>query len=330
MNMVQLKNKNLHLSAIILILLIMLAVIPAYLSAYQILLLGKIFMYIILTVSWVIFSGPTGYISLASAAFFGVGVYTAAILGMTLSLSLVILAGGLVSVLLALLVGAITLRLKGVYFTIFTFGLVQLLKHFILWWEINIIGTRGRFVVVADHHTIYYITFAIFVLLMLTAYLIRRSRYGLALRSIGEREEAAAHMGVNVTRLKIVTFAISAFFMGAVGAIMATNWTYVDPFIAFNPVISFMPVLMAIFGGMGQLYGPIIGAAFFTYLEEILITRLPYLYMLIFGAVMIAAILYLPGGLAGLIEKWRHKARSSPGFFNKRRKRGAEGGDVNA
>jgi len=330
MNRVQLKNKNLYLPVLILILLVLLAVLPAYLSVYHILLLCHIFMYIILTVSWVIFSGPTGYISLASAAFFGVGVYTAAMLGYALSLPLVILSAGLISVLLALLVGAITLRLKGIYFTIFTFGLVQLLAHSLLWWEINILGIRGRFVVVVDHYTIYYTVFTIFVVLMLTAYLIRRSRYGLALRSIGEYEEAAAHMGVNVTMLKIVAFAVSAFFMGTIGAIMATNWTYVDPFIAFNPTISFMPVLMAIFGGMGQLYGPIIGATVFTYLEEILITRLPHLYMLIFGAAMIAAILYLPGGLVGLIEKWREKARSSPCFFKKKQKRGAEKRDVNA
>jgi branched-chain amino acid transport system permease protein len=146
----------------------------------------------------------------------------------------------------------------------------------------------------------------VFAILMLTAYLIRRSRFGLALQSIGEYEEAAAHRGINVTALKVITFATSAFFMGAAGAIMATRWTYIDPRIAFNPLISFMPVLMAIFGGMGQLYGPIIGSAIFTYLEEFLVTRFPYYYMLIFGIIMLVAILYMPGGLVGLIQKlWK-------------------------
>jgi branched-chain amino acid transport system permease protein len=94
--------------------------------------------------------------------------------------------------------------------------------------------------------------------------------------------------------------------MGAAGAIMATRWTYIDPRIAFNPLISFMPVLMAIFGGMGQLYGPVIGAAFFSYLEEFLVTRFPYYYMLIFGIIMVVAILYMPGGLVGLMQKlWK-------------------------
>jgi branched-chain amino acid transport system permease protein len=136
----------------------------------------------------------------------------------------------------------------------------------------------------------------------------------LALQSIGEYEEAAAHIGINVTALKIVTFAVSAFFMGAAGAVMATRWTYIDPKIAFNPLISFLPVLMAIFGGIGQLFGPILGAAIFTYLEEILITKFPYYYMLIFGVIMVVAILYLPDGIVGLIQKlWKRIARTNNG-----------------
>jgi branched-chain amino acid transport system permease protein len=146
--------------------------------------------------------------------------------------------------------------------------------------------------------------------------LIKRSKFGLALKSIGECEEAAAHSGVNVTSLKITTFAISAFFMGAAGAIMATRWTYIDPKIAFNPTLSFLPVLMAIFGGTGQLYGPVIGAAFFAYLEEFLITRFPYHYMLIFGIIMVGAIMYLSDGLVGLTQRlwnriWRTKYADS-------------------
>ena len=150
--------------------------------------------------------------------------------------------------------------------------------------------------------------FGIFVVLMLTAYFIKRSKYGLALQSIGENEEAAAHTGINVTMVKVITFAVSAFFIGAAGAIMATRWTYIDPCIAFNPLFSFLPVLMAIFGGMGQLYGPVIGAVIFAYLQEILITRFPELYMLIFGVVLVVAILYMPNGLVGLIQKlWKTK-----------------------
>jgi branched-chain amino acid transport system permease protein len=262
-------------------------------------------MYIILTLSWVIFSGPTGYISLAPAAFFGVGIYTSAVLGKTLPLPIVIIIGGLASFCLAVLVGALTLRLRGIYFSIFTFGLVVLIQQLLLWYEVNVTHTRGRFVIVVDNTTIYYVMLCIFVILLIAAYSIRRSKFGLALQSIGEEEEAAAHTGINVTALKTITFAISAFFIGASGAIMATRWTYIDPYIAFNPLFSFMPVLMAIFGGMGQFYGPIVGAAIFAYLEEVLITKFPYYYMLLFGIIMVVVIVYLPNGLSGLVQKWR-------------------------
>jgi branched-chain amino acid transport system permease protein len=303
-------SKRSFLPGLLLLVLILLATLPLYArGAYILVLLAAILMYIVLTVSWTIFSGPTGYISLAPAAFFGVGIYTAAILGKILPLLAVVVAGGLISFILALLVGTITLRLRGVYFAIFTFGLVVLIKELLLFWEITITHTRGRFVVLESNTTIYYVMLGIFVAVMLTAYFIRRSKYGLALQSIGEYEEAAAHIGINVTMVKVITFGISAIFMGAAGAIMATRWTYIDPYVAFNPLLSFLPVLMAIFGGMGQLYGPVIGAAIFAYTEELLLTKFPYYYMLTFGIILVVVILYLPNGLVGLIPKlWRRRA----------------------
>jgi branched-chain amino acid transport system permease protein len=294
---------------VLLVILAALAALPAYGSSYILVLMTAILMYVLLTVSWVIFSGPTGYMSLASAAFFGVGIYTAAVVGDALPLPLVVILGGAVSFVLALIVGALTLRLRGIYFAIFTFGLVLLIQRFLLWFEMTVTETRGRFVVLVDDTTIYYTMLAIFVATVLTAFFIRRSKWGLALQSIGENEEAAAHSGVNVTLVKVFTFAVTAVFMGAAGAIMATKWTYIDPYIAFNILLSFMPVLMAVFGGLGQFYGPIIGAAIFAYLQEYLKTTFPYQYMLIFGAVLVLVIVFLPNGLAGvvqwLIRKWR-------------------------
>jgi len=306
MDIVRVISKRSFVLGLLLLILILLATSPLYSPRYTVVLLSSIFMYVVITVSWAIFSGPTGYISLAPAAFFGVGIYTSAILGKALPLPAVIGIGGLASFCLALLVGALTLRLRGIYFAIFTFGLVEFIRHLLLFWECTVMGRRGRIVIIVDNTTVYYLMLIIFVILMLTTYLIRRSKLGLALQSIGQEEDAAAHTGVNVTMVKAITFAISAFFMGAAGSIMATKWTYIDPYIAFNPLYSFMPVLMAIFGGMGQLYGPVIGAAIFTYLEEFLITRFPYYYMLIFGIILVIAILYLPDGLVGLIQKlWK-------------------------
>ncbi|MBN2122850.1 MAG: branched-chain amino acid ABC transporter permease [Deltaproteobacteria bacterium] len=303
-------KRSLVLPGILLLFVLLLATAPHYVPRYTVILLTSIFMYVIITVSWTMFSAPTGYISLAAAAFFGVGVYASALLGFVLPLPAIIVAGGLASFSLAFLVGALTLRLRGTYFVMFTFGLVELLLNFVLWWEVNITGTTGRVVPTVSNTTVYYVMLTILVVSILAAYFLRHSRFGLALQSIGEHEEAAAHTGINVTVLKVVTFALSAFFMGAAGAIMATRWTYIDPKIAFNPLISFMPVLMAIFGGMGQLYGPVIGAAIFTYLEEFLVTRFPYHYMLIFGIIMVVAILHMPEGLVGLIRKcWEWVSR---------------------
>jgi len=285
--------------------LIILVALPFYAPIYAVILLSTIFMYIVLTSSWALFSGPTGQLSLATAAFFGVGIYIAAFLGNNMPLLVVVLIGGLVSACLALLVGGLTLRLKGVYFAIFTFGLLELMKHLLLFIEIKFIGTRGRFVVVVDYDTVYFYMLAVLVLTLLTSFLLRRSKFGLALQSIGEQEEAAEHIGINVTLVKVSAFAISAFFIGAAGTIMATRWTYIDPYIAFNMEFSFTPVLMAIVGGMGQLYGPVIGATIFAYLEEQLITKFPYYYMLVFGIILVISVLYLPNGLVGLIQKLR-------------------------
>jgi branched-chain amino acid transport system permease protein len=307
MDIARIASKRSFLLGLLGLILVMLATLPLYASGYTPILMTSIFMYVILTVSWVMFSGPTGYMSLAPAAFFGVGLYTSAILmpisGQLLPLPIVIFVAGLISAVVALGVGALTLRLRGIYFAIFTFGLVLLIMQLLLFFELHVMGIRGRFVFVVDYNTIYYAMLAVFVLLMITAYFIRRSKFGLALQSIGQNEAAAAHSGVNVTLVKVFTFAISAFFMGAAGATIATRWTYIDPYIAFNVLFSFLPVLMAIFGGMGQLYGPVIGAVIFAYLQETLITEFPELYMLIFGVVLIGAILFMPNGLAGLIQK---------------------------
>jgi branched-chain amino acid transport system permease protein len=290
-----------------LVLLIALGLMPQYSSGYNLTLFTYFLEYTTLAISWMIFSGTTGYISLASAAFYGIGIYAAALLGESLPLFVIVLIGGVASAVIAFVVGLITLRLRGIYFAMFTFGLVLLLKEVIYYWEIDVTGLRGRFVVLQSNETIFYYLLGIFVITMIAIILLRRSKYGLALASIGLNEEAAAHSGINVTMVKVLTFALSAVFMGAVGVVMATKITYVDPGVAFNPMMSFSPALMAIFGGMGNLYGPIIGAVLFTYIQEILTTGvLKNYYMLIFGAILVGTILYLPNGLIGIIQNiWK-------------------------
>jgi branched-chain amino acid transport system permease protein len=289
---------------------------PLYgLPAYYTVQLGTMFMFTILAVSWAMFSGATGYMSLAPAAFFGAGIYASALLfgrgQELLPLPAAVVAGGLIIFALALLVGLVTLRLKGIYFTIFTFGLVLLMRELVQYWEHNIIGKRGQYIAFATDQTVYYILLGILVAAVLAAYFLRRSRWGLAMQSIGGNEAAAAHMGVNTTMVKVVTFAISAFFMGAAGTAMGPRLIYVDPGIAFNPLYSFMPVLMSVFGGMGTLYGPVIGGFLFAYLERTLRLQWPGYFMLGFGIILILVVLFLPGGMASLIERGRHRLRGA-------------------
>ncbi len=286
------------------------ALLPLIMDPFTTISATNVFIYIVITLSWALFSGPTQYISIATAAFFGIGIYTSALAGELMPFPLVVCLGGVVSFVLALLVGLSTLRLKGMYFTIFTFGLSELIRHFVLWWEVVMTGTVGRWVVSVDPIPVYYTMLVILVVTISFCFFIGRSRYGLALRSIGQSEEAADHMGINITAVKINVFAITAFFAGATGSTMATRWTYIDPSIAFNPLFSFMPVLMAIFGGIGSITGQIIGAAVLTLLADLLLTEFPYYYMLIYGIILVVVILFLPGGIVGLWDSMKKHRRT--------------------
>jgi branched-chain amino acid transport system permease protein len=290
-----------------LLLVLLLATLPFYTPPYTTVAVTSILMYVVLTVSWAMFCGPTRYMSLATATFFGVGMYTTAVLGERLPLPLVVACGGFFSFAIGLLTGFICLRLRGFYFAIFTFGLNELVRNFMLWWEARVAHTLGRWVVLMDSLAIYYYMLAIFLLTILVTFIIGRSRYGLILFSIGESEEAADHIGINVTRYRIIFFALSCFFMGLAGAVMATKWSYIDPRIAFNPVLNFTPVLMALFGGVGNMYGPILGAGLLTLISELLLSRFPYYYMLLYGIIFIVIISFLPDGLVGLAKTWRKK-----------------------
>ena len=303
------KPKKAIVPIIVAVILIFLAFLPGMTKPYTTIMLGSVIMYVILALGWNMFSGATGYISLATAAFFGLGVYTSAILGEYMPLPMLMLVGGIAASVLAFLIGVITLRLRGVYFTIFTLGVVKLLEVLILYLEIHLNGTRGRFVVSYSFTEVFYALYILLIVQLIAIIAIRRSRFGKALTCIAEGEDAAQHIGINSTRVKILCFAVSAFAMGAAGAAMATRWSYIDPGIAFNANYSFLPVLMVIFGGAQNLLGPIIGAAVFAYLQELLTTEFPYIYMLAMGIIMILAILFMPRGILGVVDDLRAKAR---------------------
>ena len=299
-----LKPSRIFGGVLILAAVVFIGLVPTMTQGYWLTLLTDILKFIVLTVGWVLFSGPTAYMSLATAAFFGSGFYMAAVLNGRVPFVVAILVSGVVGFVMALLVGGLTLRLRGVYFAIFTFALTLLVQAVVLEIERIVTHTRGRFVLPVSTDAIYYAMFVVAIAMIVVAALIRRSRYGLAAQSIGEHEEAAAHSGIDVVRVKVVVFAVSAFFAAMAGAIIATRRTYIDPYIAFDLQNSFWPVLMAIFGGMGNLVGPVVGAGLFTYISDKLVSSFPDLQMLIFGAVLIFSILFMPNGIVGVAMDW--------------------------
>jgi len=139
--------------------------------------------------------------------------------------------------------------------------------------------------------------------------IVQRSRLGAALRVIGEDEMLAEHAGINTTVTKLSVFAISAVLIGMTGAIMAPRWTYIDPNIAFNSLISFQVVIMALLGGIGRLYGPAIGVVPLVLLSEYLSGRFPYHFSIVLGLCFVVIVYVLPRGIAGLIESLAARLR---------------------
>ncbi|MDR3364064.1 MAG: branched-chain amino acid ABC transporter permease [Clostridiales Family XIII bacterium] len=283
--------------------LVILFLSPQFLNTYMPNFLAKLIAYVVLSLSWTIFSGKTGYISLASAAFYGLGMYIEALFGMNIPLPVVMVFAAAVAFAVAFGVGVVTLRLRGVYFTIFTFGLALFLQKSILWIEVKFFHTKGRMVLAYSNEAVFYCVLVVFAILIFVVILMNKSRFGLALDCIGQNEDSAQHIGVNTTMTKVLAFAISAAPAGAVGAAIGTSIGYVDPDIAFNMLLSFLPVLMAIFGGMRSMYGPIVGAVIFFVLQDYLMREYANLYMIIFGAVMVVVILFMPKGIFGLVDK---------------------------
>ena len=286
-----------------------LAAMPWLLSDFLLSLALTCLMYAGLAVSWAMFSGPTHYLSLATSAFFGIGAYVTAWGLEALPYPAAVLLGGLLASAFAALVGAAVLHLRGAYFAVITFGLGELVRHAITFYEKSYAGTVGRIIADAPESDVVYLTVLVVTIAAVCACAaVRASRLGLALRGIGADEERAQTLGVHTRRAKIVAFALSAFFAGALGAAMAVRWTYVDPPAVFNPFIGFQTVLIAMVGGAQTLIGPLVSSVVFSLLTEFLRLRFPYAFLILLGLLLIALVLYLPGGLASLLARRRARA----------------------
>ncbi|MGA8387857.1 MAG: ABC transporter ATP-binding protein, partial [Pseudolabrys sp.] len=280
-----------------------LAAFPLVASGYHLALGISLLYFTVLATAWALFSGPTHYISLATAAFFGIGAYTTAVLTDFMPWPLVLVAAAIVGIVVAVVVGLSTLRLSGIYFVIFSFGLAELIRQLVAWYEINIHGSVGRYIFAdTTSEGIYLRLLALVIMVLGAGWLIRHSRLGLAVRVIGQDEAVARHCGIDTTRAKLVLFAVSASFMTVTGAVMAPRWTYIDPAIAFNPVLSFEVVIMALFGGAGTLFGPLLGAVPLVLLFEVLIATFPNYFSIVLGAIFVLIVYGLPNGVIGLLH----------------------------
>lgn len=290
-----------------LVLAVALVAYPTYANGYYLAIGISILYFTILATAWAMFSGPTRYISLATVAFFGIGAYTAAVLGETWPWPAVLLAAAAIGALVAAITGLSTLRLSGIYFVIFSFGLAELIRQLVIWYEVNIHKSVGRYLFSAvTQEILYWQLLGLAALVFLTGFLLGRSRYGLALRAIGADETAASHSGIDAVRIKLAVFVVSAVFMSVTGAVMAPRWTYIDPSIAFNPMISFQVVIMALLGGAGSLFGPVLGVVPLVLLFEVLTATLPNHFSIVLGATFVIIVLMLPNGVIGLIgPRWR-------------------------
>ena len=280
------------------------ALLPLTGSGYWVAIGVTIAMYAVLATSWALFSGPTHYISLASAAFFGIGMYVVAGLIEVLPFPVLVVLSALAGGGLAAIVGLATIRISGVYFVIFTLGLAELIRQVVTWIQTTMGTSSGLYVLTnITEPIIYWQLLVLAAIVFLIGWWIGRSRLGFALRIIGNDETVASHCGIDTASSKVILFIISGTFAAITGAVLAPRWTYVEPIIAFSPMISFQVVIMALLGGMHRLWGPILGVIPFTLLWEMISASFPNQTTLLLGAAFLLIVYFIPNGIAGLFEK---------------------------
>ena len=280
------------------------ALLPFSGNGYFISIGVTIAMYVVLSTSWALFSGPTHYISLATAAFYGLGTMIVATGIETVPYVVLLLISAVAGALMAALVGLATLRLSGVYFVIFTLGLAEMIRQLVSWLQNNLGGSRGLYVLTdltEDH--IYWELLALAAFVFLIGWWIGRSRLGFAMRIIGNDETVAAHCGINTARSKIMLFMVSGMVAALVGALLAPRWTYIEPNIAFSPLLSFEVVIMALLGGTKRLWGPLVGVIPFTILLEVIEANYPSQTILVLGIAFLLIVYLVPHGVVGRLEQ---------------------------
>jgi branched-chain amino acid transport system permease protein len=280
----------------------------------------KVFLYAMLAQAWNILAGYCGQISLGHAVFFGTGAYTSTVLQMTLGVNpwVGLLAGVVLAVALSQVIGYPCFRLRGHYFAIATIAIGEIVQTLAINWDF-IGGARGLTLsfqkdslVAFQFHTskypYYYIVLGFLTLCLLVSWRIERTRLGFYLRAIREDPEAAASVGIPVTRYKLIAMAVSAAFVAAGGTFYAQYVLYLDPDSVLPLSLSILVCVLGVVGGTGTLWGPLVGAALLIPLAEF--TRIQFggtgraADLVIYGALLTGVAVFQPAGIVGLVG-WR-------------------------
>ncbi len=273
-----------------------------------------VLMWTLLGASWNLLGGFAGQVSFGHAVFFGVGAYTTMILYLKLGLApwYGMLLGGLAGALMSLPIGLLCFRLRGPYFSLSTLAAAEIVRLVALNWEQLTNGPVGLLITELPRVSVgarpvdwerqspfFYIVAALVVAAMLATHRLSRSRLGAYLLAIREDEDAAEAVGIDTTRTKVVTLALSAFFTGTAGGFYGLYFRYVDPDAVFPIALSIEMVFIAVVGGLATVGGPVIGAIFLVTLGELFRERFQVGHLIFYGLFMMAAIRYLPEGIWG-------------------------------
>jgi branched-chain amino acid transport system permease protein len=261
----------------------------------------------VLAQGWNIIGGYTGYASFGNSTFFGLGAYGVAIAMVQWNLPFWVgmVFGAAMAVAFAILLGLPVLRLKGHYFAIATLALAQVVAAIVS--NIPLFGQNiGLVLPPLNNDAMFYeLALALLVAATLTVAWLTRSRFGFGLIAIRENEEGAAVMGVNTTLYKVMAFALSGLFSALAGGIQAYWITFLDPASAFDISLNVKMIIMAVFGGPGTIFGPVVGAFVLSAISEVLSSEITSVAGLFFGIVVVAAVILMPRGLADIIRHFR-------------------------
>lgn len=303
-----------------LVVLALLAAVPLVLSNEYYYFAGYVVLqFVVLATAWNILGGFAGYVNFGSAAFFAVGAYTAVALfkAVNLPLPLQIIAGATVSGLLGLGVGMLTLRLRGIFFSIATIAVAIILETVVINWT-YVGGAKGLPILRptdAPFHFDSYLQWLFFVMGVVAVIAVGCARYvqtswiGRGLRAIRDNESAAECSGVPTLQLKLAAATLSGALMGAAGAPFAQYLSFIEPVSAFSLNYAVNALAMPIIGGMAHWIGPVLGAILLGTVQQIVIVTVSSeLNLLVVGVLLVVFVVAAPEGILGLFAKLRRKA----------------------